>query len=257
MRNMSVKDQIIVSHANDIIRHRVYFGDNDPLVASVWGTGELQLFNAGQGDVVKNVTTGADVTMQKCDTSLFSSQGLIPKAQRFTVMAIGVDVHLSSIQANVPFSDDAVSQIDVNPVQVVNPYPLVEAVRSQGVFSLYRNATEFLEEGNVADYPCGLYQSGWGSDGSADVPAVTQGVAAGLQAAYSINGFLLAQNGMAFRPLSVWYELTELDQFHGRFEMQRPLLLTGSGLVGYVDFLLVGQADTDRKSRQQVQIFSR
>lgn len=249
MRNMSIKDQVVVSKANDIIRHRVYFGDNDPLVASVWNTDEIQIFNLGQGEVAKNVTTGADVTMRKCDTSLFSNNGLIPKAQSFLVMAIGVDIHLASIQPNVPYSDDAITQIDVNPVQVLNPYPLVDAVRSQGVFSLYRNATEFLEEGNVADYPCGLYNSGWGSDGSADVPAV----AGGAQAAYTQAGFILAQNGMAFRPLTAWYILTELDQFHGRFEMQRPLLLTGSGLVGYVDFLLVGQANVDRKSQQMVQ----
>lgn len=251
---MAIKDQVIVSYANDIIRHRAYFGDNDPLVASVWNTDEIALFNAGQNDVVKNITTGADVTMRKCDTSLFSSQGLIPKAQKFTIMAIGIDVHLANVQANVPYSDDAITQIDVNPVQTLNPYPLVDAIRSQGVFSLYRNATEFLEEGNVADYPCGLYNSGWGSDGSADVPAVTAGP---LQAAYSQNGFILAQNGMTFRPLSVWYELTELDQFHGRFEIMRPLLLTGTGLVGYVDFLLVGQADTNRKSSLQVQQFTR
>lgn len=249
MRNMSIKDQVIVSKANDIIRHRTYFGDADPLVASVWNTDEIQIFNLGQGEVSKNVTTGADVTMRKCDTSLFSNNGLIPKAQSFLVMAIGIDIHLANVAPNVPYSDDAVTQIDINPVQGVNPYPLVDQVRSQGVFSLYRNATEFLEEGNVADYPCGLYNSGWGSDGSADVPAL----AAGAQAAYSVGGFIVAQNGMNFRPLTAWYLLTELDQFHGRFEMQRPLLLTGSGLVGYIDFLLVGQANVDRKSQQMVQ----
>lgn len=251
MRNMAYASQVVKSKYNDIMRYRAYFGDQNPATASLWTTDELILFNQGQGQVVKNVTTGADVTLKKCDTSLFNQNGIIPNAQSFTVMAIGIDIHLANVSGNVEFSDDTITQIDVNPVQIVNPYPLVNAIRSQGVFSLFRNSTEFLEEGNVADYPCGLYNSGWGSDGSAEVSAS----ASGDSEAYNVNGFIFAQNGMAFRPLTVWHKLAALDQFHGRFQMQRPLLLTGTGFVGYVDFLLLGQADVDRTSQQLVQSF--
>lgn len=253
MRNMATQGQAIVSKYNDIIRHRVYFGDQDPAAASVWTTDPIMLFEKGQGDKVSNATTGADVTLKKADISLFGNQGIIPNAQSFTVMAIGIDIHLANVQGNVEFSDDTITQIDVNPVQGVNPYPLINALRTQGVFTLFRNSTEFLEEGNVSDYPCGLMTSGWGSDGSAEVPAL--GPAASTQAAYNVNGFIYGANGMAFRPLTVWQELAELDQFRGEFALSRPLLLTGTGIVGYMDFLLVGQASVDRKSTQFVQNF--
>ena len=248
MRRVSA-NQILTGKYNDIIRDRRYFGDNDPQVASAWGTDEVVLFNAGQNEVVKNLTTNADVSMKKCDTSLFNSNGIIPNAQNFVVMGIGIDVHLASVQATTPFSDDTVTAINVAPDQIVNPYPLVDAIRSFGSFSLYRNSTEFLEEGNVADYPCGLYNSGWGSNGA------NAGHANGA-AVPATEGFILAQNGMSFRPLTVWHVLNQLDQFHGRFQMCRPLTLTGTGIVGYIDFLLIGQANVDRKSLQQVADFS-
>ena len=251
MRNMVATAQDIKSKYNDIMRYRVYYGTADPAGASVWNTDPIILFNKGQGEVVKNVTTQADVTLRKCDTSLFNSNGIIPNAQSFTIMAIGIDVHNANVQANVPYEDDTITQIDVNPVQTVNPYPLIDNIRSQGVFTLWRNSTEFLEEGNVSDYPSGLAHSGWGSDGSADVSASESGDAE----AYAVNGFIFAQNGMMFRPLTVWHELASLDQFYGQFVMSRPLLLTGSGLVGYVDFLLLGQANVNRTSNQFVQNF--
>jgi hypothetical protein len=237
----------VIRAANDILRDRRYFGDIDTGVTSVLSTEETQLFMAGQGQKVANLSTGAEVTMKKCDTSLYNN-GTIPNAQKFTVTAIGIDIHLSNQSATTPFTDDTVTSIDVSPLKVDNPYPLVDNIRSQGVFSLYKNATIFVEQGNVSDYPCGLYNSGWGSDGSnaghadgAAVPATT--------------GFLVAQNGMSFRPLSVWHVLEELDQFNGRFEMCRPLVLTGTGLAGYIDFLLVGQADVDYKGQSIVQNF--
>lgn len=245
--------QSIVAAYNDILRYRVYFGDTNPATASVWTTDEILLFNSGQGEQVKNVTTNATVTLRKCDTSLFNSNGIIPNAQKFTIMAIGIDVHLANVWPTTPYSDDTITDIDVNPLQGVNPYPLVDNIRSQGVFSLYRNSTEFLEEGNVSDYPCGLYNSGWGGDGSATVPAAA-GFTPGAE--YQVNGFIVAQNGMAFRPLTVWHELQQLDQFHGRFQMCRQLTLTGTGIVGYIDFLLVGQADVDRSSPQLIQSFA-
>ena len=133
MRNMKATGTSQVRAYNDIIRHRVYFGDQDPQAASVWTTEPIVLFNKGQGDVVKNATTGADVTMRQCDISLFGNGGLIPNAQQFMVMAIGIDIHLANVQGNVEFSDDQITQIDVNPVQGVNPYPLVNQIRSQGV----------------------------------------------------------------------------------------------------------------------------
>lgn len=243
---------ILSAKYNDVIRDRRYFGDQSALTASTWGTDEVILFNSGQGEVTKNLTTGADVTMKKCDTSLFNANGIIPNAQNFVVMAIGIDIHLANVQSTTPFSDDTVTNVDVTPDQIVNPYPLVDCIRSFGTFSLYRNSTEFLEEGNVADYPCGLYNSGWGSDGSASVPAL----AGGNQNAYAVNGFILAQNGMTLRPLTVWHVLNQLDQFHGRFQMCRPLTLTGTQIVGYIDFLLIGQANVDRTSLQKIANFS-
>ncbi len=251
MRDMKTTQSSIHASYNDVIRDRRYFGTSDVAGASVWTTDEIRLFEDGQGQIVKNITTGADITQRDCDTSLFTNNGIIPNAQNFTIMAIGIDIHLSNVQAAVPFEDDTITQIDVNPVQVVNPYPLVEYLRSQGVFSLYRNSTEFLEQNNVADYPAGSYNSGWGSDGSSVVPALS----GGDQETYNVNGFIMCQNGMAFRPLTVWHELASLDQFHGRFAVQRPALLTGTGLVGYIDFLLLGQCDLDRKSVQLVQHF--
>lgn len=248
---MNKLDGKLLQAYNDIMRYRVYFGDANPATASILTTDEVTVFNKGQGSVVKNISTGADVTLRKCDTSLFNDNGIIPNAQRFTIMAMGIDIHLANVAPNVPYSDDTITQIDLNPVQTVNPYPIVDYIRSQGVFTLWRNSTEFLEEGNIADYPCGLYSSGWGSDGSAEVAEVL----GGDQAAYNVNGFILAQNGIAFRPLTVWHVLDELDQFHGRFQLQRPALLTGTGIVGYIDFLLLGQADVDRTSNNLVQSF--
>jgi hypothetical protein len=233
-----VREQGVVRNSNDIIRDRRYFGDINTATASVWDTEEVQLFMAGQGQKVANLTTGAQVTMKKCDTSLYNN-GTIPNAQSFTVLAIGIDIHLASQSATTPFTDDTVTAIDVSPLAVDNPFPLIDAVRSQGVFSLYKNATIFLEQGNVSDYPCGLYNAGWGSNGQAAVAAAA--------AAYTVNGFIFAQNGMNFRELTVAYTLDELDQFNGRFEMSRPLTLTGTGLAGYIDFLLVGQADVNYK----------
>lgn len=239
MRAMSQTDQKIKSAYNDIIRSRVYFGDADPAAASLWTTDPIILFNKGQQEVTKNATTGADVSLRECDTSLFGSNGLIPNAQSFDVMGIAIDIHMANVQCNVPFSDDAITQIDVNPVQTPNPYPFVDQIRSQGTFSLWRNSTEWLEQGNVADYPCGLYNSGWGSDGANDGVALS-----------ATSGFIICQNGMTFRKLSVWQHLASLDQFQGKFQMCRPLLLTGSGFVGYIDFLLVGRANVDRTSTQ-------
>lgn len=246
---MKATAQSIVAAYNDIMRYRVYFGAADPAAPSLWTTDPIVLFNKGQGAVTKNATTGADVTLRKCDCSLFNDNGLIPNAQTFTIMAIGIDIHMANVQANVPYDDDTITEIDINPVQSVNPYPLVDFIRSQGVFSLYRNSTEFLEEGNVADYPCGLYNSGWGSDGSADV------VDAGGDADYHVNGFVVCQNGMAFRKLTVWHVLESLDQFQATFQVCRPALLTGSGLTGYIDFNLLGQADLNRTSKQLVAQF--
>lgn len=247
----------MVAAYNDIMRYRVYVGDENPATASVITTDDVMLFNHGQNDLVSNLSTGAAVTLRECDTSLFNSNGIIPNAQNFTVMGIGIDVHIANVQAHVPYADNTVSTIDAVPETKVNPWPLLDTIRSQGVFELWRNSTELLEQGNVADYPCGLYAGGWGSNGNADVPAVTQGTAAGLQAAYTVNGFVVAQNGMAFRPLTVWQELQELDQFHGKFKMCRPVSLTGTGLVFYIDFLLIGQIDLNRQSNRSIQSFAR
>jgi len=251
MRKVETPTKLIGSF-NDIIRDRRFFGDADLAAQSVWGTEETRLFENGEGSIVSNLTTGAPCRLRKCDTSLFNN-GIIPNSQNFVVMAIGIDIHLSNVRAQVPYTDNTIQTIDVSPAQVNNPYPLLDAIRSFGTFDLYKNATDFMEGGNVSDYPCGLYVSGSGSDGSSVVPATADG---GEQDTYNVNGFVVLQNGMAFRPLTVWHVLEELDQFYGRFVMQYPLNLTGTGLTGYIDFLLIGQANVDDQGIQMITNFT-
>lgn len=244
MRDAKNTAQSIVAQYNDIMFYRKYFGAADTGTSSLFNTQPVPVFTQGRGNVDKNMTTGADVTLQDCDTSLFNQNGIIPNAQSFTIMAIGIDIHLANVQPTTPYEDDTITQINLNPVQVDNPYPIVDYIRSQGVFSLYRNSTEFLEQGNVAHYPSGVYNAGWGSDGSH---------AAGANPAQ--NGFIVAGNGASFRPLTVWHRLDALDQFRGEFKLCRPATLTGTGVVGYIDFMLVGQVDLDRKSTNLVANF--
>lgn len=255
MRNLKATGQILQSNYNDIIRFRKYFGDNDTDVTSIIPATEFFLFKQGVGETDKNISTGAVVTLKEPDCSLFGQQGIIPNAESFTIMAIGVDLHLANVQGTTVFTDDSVTSIDVTPVSVVNPYPLFDAIRSQATFELWRNSTELLEQGNLADYPSGLSMNGWSGE-SEVVPAITQGISAGLQVTYTRNAVSVMQNGNGFRKLTVWQELASLDQFFGKLKFARQIDLANTALCGYIDVLLVGQANVDRKSNQFIQQFS-
>lgn len=253
MRNMRAESKITTGAFNDIIRYRKYFGAIGAGTASILRATEFNLFTMGSGQVDKNMSTGADVTLLDCDTSLFGNQGIIPNAERFTLYGIGIDIHLSNWEATTPFTDDAVTSIDGTPLNSkANPYPLVDFLRSQCTFELWRNSTELLEQGNVADYPCGLSVAGFAGGSQATVPVLGVGPA---QATYDQNAMVYAQNGMAFRKLTVYQVLDSLDQFYGKFKVNREMVLTGTKLCGYIDFLLVGRADVKRTSGQIVENF--
>lgn len=236
---------------NDIIRYRFTYGAVNTGTTSIIAATKFYAFKKGVGETDTNLSTGALITLQPCDTNLISTNGIIPNAERFTIYGIGVDAHLASISATTPFSDNTVTAgsgtINVNPLAVANCYPLIDFIRSMATFKLIRNSFQVLEYGNIADYPCGLYASGWGSNGQASVPAVTTGP---VQAAYTQNGFMTAQNGATFRKLTVAQILEANDQFQGEFEICRPATLTGTGLVGYVDFLLVGELELNKDNTQ-------
>lgn len=253
MRNMNTQAKVTTGSFNDIIRYRKYFGAIGAGTTSILRATEFNLFTMGQGQVDKNVSTGADVTLLDCDTSLFGNQGIIPNSEKFTVYGIGIDIHLSNWEPTTPFTDDAVTSIDGTPLNSgSDPYPLVDFIRSQTTFELWRNSTELLEQGNVADYPCGLGTVGFAGGSQASVPVLGAGPA---QAAYTQNAFVYAANGMAFRKLTVFQVLDSLDQFYGKWKICREMVLTATKLCGYVDFLLVGRAEINRSSSQLVAQF--
>lgn len=254
MRNMITAPKVTSGAFNDIIRFRKYFGTVDGAATSIIRATEFNLFTMGQGQVDKNVSTNSDVTLLDCDTSLFGNQGIIPNSEKFTVFGIGVDIHLSNWETTTPFTDDSVTSINGTPLNTgSNPYPLVDFIRSQTTFELWRNSTELLEQGNIADYPCALSTAGFAGGNQAAVPVLGAGPA---QAAYTQNAMVYAQNGMAFRRLTVYQVLDSLDQFYGKWKVCREIVLTGTKLCGYVDFLLVGRAEVNRASSQFVQPFA-
>lgn len=251
MRPMTLETKKSTGYFNDIIRCRKYFGTVDAVAASVIPAKEFLLFRVGQGEVDKNISTQADIQLLDCDSSLFGNQGIIPNAESFTIYGIGVDIHLSNYEPTTPFEDDTVTDINVVPLNAVNPYPLVDTLRSQCTFELWRNSTELLEQGNLADYPCGLSVTGFAGGAQATVPAL----AAGAQATYDTNSMVFCQNGINFRPLTVYQNLASLDQFYGKLKVNRQITLTTTQLVGYIDFLLVGRANVNRNASQLVTNF--
>lgn len=251
MRPMTLEKKVSTGSFNDIIRSRKYFGTEDVAAASVIPPKEFLLFRIGQGEVDKNISTNEDVTLLDCDSSLFGNQGIIPNAESFTIYGIAVDIHLSNYSPTSPFEGDSVTNIDINPLAFANPYPLVDVLRSQCTFELWRNSTELLEQGNLADYPSGLPITGFAGGSRASVPAL----AAGNQNAYEAQPMIFAQNGVTFRPLTVFQNLAALDQFYGKLKVNRQITLTGSRLVGYIDFLLVGRANVNRNASQLVTNF--
>lgn len=246
MRPMTLESKSTTGFFNDVIRCRKYFGTDDAVAASVIQAKDYLLFRIGQGEIDKNMSTNEDVTLLDCDSSLFGNQGIIPNAESFTVYGIGVDIHLSNYAPSTPFEGDSVTDISIVPQKNVNPYPLVDTLRSQSTFELWRNSTELLEQGNLADYPCGLSITGFAGGTNAVVPAL----AGGVQDTYDQDGMVFVQNGLAFRPLTVYQNLASLDQFYGKLKVCRQITLTTTQLVGYIDFLLVGRASVNRTAKQ-------
>jgi len=248
MRNLTNTATNVVQAYNDIMRYRKYFGTQGNGTSTIPAT-KFSLFNNKVGDTDKNISTGATVTLKDADTSLFGQGGTIPNAESFTVVSIGADIRKYNVQATSEFVDDTVTSINITPVSTVNPAPLFENLRTQCSFELYRNSTDLLEQGNLEDYPSGLFVDGWGGE-STVVPAVTQGTAAGLQVTYTKNGVTMMQNGNQWRKLAVEQVLAALDEFHGRLVFSREIALASSLLCGHIDILLRGFATVNYKGQQ-------
>lgn len=252
-RNLTVKGFKQTQVFNDVIRARKYVGAVNTGTTSVINAQEIKVFNLGEGYQDANISTGEIVTLLKCDTSLQNANGIVPNGNYFTCYGIAIDVHIGSQSPTTPFSGNTVTAgggtISVVPLAVANPYPAVDVIRSQVSFELYRNNTQILESGNVADYPCGLMPYTQGSNGQATVPA-----AAGFTpgAAYTINGFIMAANGQTFRPLTVAQVFKPNDQFFGKLIFNRPITLTATGLVFYIDVLLIGEFAADYDNDQNL-----
>lgn len=236
MRNfvMTKESKVIRGAFNDVVHHRLYFGGIAG--TSIIRAGEKRLWANGVGQTEKNISTGADVTLTECDTSLTGENGIIPNGEAFVISAIGVHFEISNTQATTPFTNDAVQSIDVTPVAQASPVPLQQALKSQCTFELWRNADERLERGNIDEYPC---QFG------------SQGFAGSESAAGDVNT-MVGTNGMVFRALTVYHELKALDQFYGVLKVCREIDLSATLLTGHIDFYLVGRAMTDYQADQFV-----
>lgn len=243
----------VTGYWNDVIHDRLYFGDNDG-GASVIPARDFRIFIAEVGTQVKNISNGAIVTQTDADTSLEGVGGTIPNGEWFVINAIGINLHLSNVQATTPFTEDAVTSINITPLFRVNPYPLFDALMSQCTFEFYRNSNERLEKGNIAEYPCEFGNSGVAGGSGASVPILGAGPA---QAAYTINPFVYMDgSGVRFRSLTVYQELKQNDQFRGVFKVNREINLSATLLCGYVDFYLVGRAMTDTEHNQYAAKFA-
>lgn len=254
MRNWAMNEkQLVINGAfNDVIHHRLYFGTNG-VSTSLIESADFPVFANGVGQQEKNISTGAIVTLTDAESSMRGKNGTIPKGDSFVITAIGIHIALSNIQATTPFEDDSVTSIDVTPITRVSPYPLLEALKSQCTFELYRNSDELLERGNIDEYPAQFGAQGFAGGSGAAVPAL----AGGAQDAYTVNPSQWIQtNGMMFRSLTVFQVLEELDQFYGIFKVNRPIDLADTLLVGHIDFYLVGRATTKYEARQYVANFA-
>lgn len=253
MRSMTTRDYVLSGFMNDVIHHRLYFGSANPATASVIRKDEYRLWANGVGQQEANISTQALVTLQDCDTSLQGENGIIPNGNSFLITAIGIHIEVANVQATTPFTDNAVSSIDITPVVQANAIPLVKTLRDQCTFELYRNADSRLERGNIAEYPCSFGSQAAIGGGSASVPAVVTGD----QAAYSVeSNVIIGTNGMVFRPLSVYQKLEQLDQFYGIFKVNREIDLAATALTGCIDFYLVGLAGTDFKTTQLIENYT-
>lgn len=231
----------IKGRGNDVIHDRHYWGDNAG-GSSIIAANENRIFVApvGTGDV--NISTGAAVTKKEADTSLEGQGGSIPNGESFVIYAVGVNVKCSNIQATTPFTNNAVTSINVTPLYRVSPLPLIDAIMSQGILEIYRNANQLIERGNFPEYPCEFGQNVMAGGGSASVPAL----AGGNQNAYVVSPLHYIESaGFQFRALPVYNVLRALDEFYGIAQFSRAIDLASTLLCGYIDYYLVGQVNLD------------
>ena len=257
MRNLTYQQgqMITKGYWNDVIHDRLYFGDNDG-GASVINATEFRIFIAEVGAATANISTGAAVTQTEADTSLEGQGGTIPNGEWFVINAIGINIRVSNWQATEPFTNNAVTSINVTPVARVTPIPLYDALIEQCTFELYRNTNDLLEKGNIGEYPCEFGVNGFAGGSGASVPALVAGAAtfSASQAAYTVSPTVVINGeGNRFRDLAVFQELKSLDQFRGVFKVNRQINLASTLLCGRIDFYLVGRAMTNQEHTQFVQ----
>ena len=248
MYNYAYKaDKLVRSgYYNDVIHDRLYFGDNDGGTSTIQSK-EYQLFVNAVGQQTKNISSGAIVTQSKAETSLEGIGGTMPHGDWFVITQIGIHLEISNVQATEPFTNDAVTSINVTPLYRVSPIPLHQAIMSQCTFELYRNANELIEQGGLPEYPSGFTTQGFAGGGGASVPAL----AGGAQNAYTVNPTVFIDGGgVQFRNLTVYQELEEFDQFRGVLRVNREIALSSTLLCGQIDFYLVGRLMTEQAHQQ-------
>lgn len=232
---------------NDVIHDRLYFGDNAGGTSTILAR-EYRVFINEVGTQTKNISSGAIVTQTPAETSLEGVGGTIPNGEWFVISDIGINLHISNVQATTPFTNDAVVSINITPLYRVNPTPLFDAIMAQCTFELYRNSNERLEIGNISEYPCEFGNTGFAGGAGASVPVLGAGPA---QAAYTVNPTVYIDgSGTRFRALTVYQELEQNDQFRGIFKVNREIALASTLLCGAIDFYLVGRAMTDQQHTQ-------
>lgn len=243
MRNWSMsKEQVSIQGSwNDVLHHRLYFGTSGA-GSSVITAGEYYLFSNGVGQQERNISTSGLVTLTDAESSMRGKNGTIPKGESFVIVAIGMNITVSSVQATTPFEDDSVTSINVTPITRANPIPLVQTIQQQSTFELWKNSNELLERGNFDEYPTEFGFMGF-SGGN------------GATSETSTDITLIGQNNAKFRTLTVYQVLTELDQFYGVFKVNREIDLDDTKLSGCIDFYLVGKAMTKYEAPQYVANF--
>lgn len=254
MRDFNMTKNVfqVSGYWNDVIHDRLTFGTNSG-VASVIQPKEYRIFIAEVGTDVQNISTTATITQTEADTSLEGVGGTIPNGEWFVIKAIGINVHLSNVQATSPREDNTITEIDVTPLYRVNPVPLFDALMSQCTFEFYRNSNERLERGNISEYPCNFGNNGFAGGSGASVPAL----AGGNQNAYTVNPTIYINGaGVQERNLTVYHELKQNDQFRGIFKVATQINLAATLLVGWVDFYLIGRAMTNDEHNTYVQQFA-
>lgn len=231
----------ISGYWNDVIHDRLTFGTVGG-GTSIIQPKEYRIFVAEVGTNTQNISTLAAFTQTEASTSLEGEGGTIPNGEWFVISAIGINIHISNVQATTPHEDNTVTSINVTPLFRVSPIPLFDSLMSECTFELYRNANQQLERGGIPEYPCNFGNNGFAGGSGASVPAL----AGGAQNAYTINPTIYINGaGERERPLTVFHELKQNDQFRGVFKVATQINLASTLLVGWVDFYLIGRAQTE------------